>query len=86
MLESSNTIGVDMEQAQKVFNRLSSIEKIDIRSANIGRLEYLADTSHRSDMPLLTLDERAAVLVEVKALCQLEFAIRAQYGMPGYKG
>lgn len=61
-----------MQQAQRLFARLSEAEKIQLRGATVGGLEHLGETFHRSDLPDLTLDERAAILVEVQALCFLE--------------
>lgn len=61
-----------MEQAQRIFYRMTEVEKIQVRAATPGRLEYLADTNFRSDMPLLPFDDRTAVMVEVRALCDLE--------------
>lgn len=67
-----------MQQANKIFNRLTEVEKMTIRGASPDRLDYLGDTSHRSDMPLATFDERCAVMKEVHALCALEFATKSQ--------
>lgn len=66
-----------MQQANRIFSRLSEVEKVGIRSANIGRLEYLADTSHRSDMPDTPFEERVAVMTEVQALCALESSTKS---------
>ncbi len=73
-----------MEQAQQIFARMTEIEKIAVRAANQGRLEYLADTTFRSDMPLLSFDERVLVLGEVKALLALETASKAH--VKGFEG
>lgn len=66
-----------MQQAQRLFVRLTEVEKINIRAASRAGLEYLGDTVHRSDLPLMSLDERATVLEEVQALCALETAAKA---------
>ncbi len=66
-----------MQQATKIFNRMTEIEKIEVRGATPGRLDHLADTDFRVDMPLATFDERCAVLKEVHALCMLEFAAKS---------
>lgn len=63
-----------MELATKIFNRMTEVEKISVRGASPDRLDYLGDTSHRSDMPSTSFDERCATMREVHALCMLEFA------------
>lgn len=67
-----------MEQATRIFNRLTEVEKMAIRSASPDRLDYLADATHRSDMPDTTFDERVTTMTEVHALCFLEFATKGQ--------
>lgn len=68
-----------MKQAMTIFNRLTEVEKIQIRAAqNINRIEWLANTQHLSDMPLETFDERVSTLVEVQALCFLDFKTKSQ--------
>jgi hypothetical protein len=67
-----------MEQAQRIFNRMSENEKIKVRCSTPAGLEFLADTDFRSDMPLLPFEERAAVMVELRALCVLDSVQRAE--------
>lgn len=66
-----------MQQAQAIFNRLTEVEKIDLRGANQGRVDYLADTEYRYDMPLHSFEERSQIMTEVQALCKLEFASKS---------
>ncbi len=66
-----------MQQAQTIFNRLSEVEKSNILGATPAGIEWLADVAHRVDMPLLTFDERVAVLNEVRAMCVLEMAVKS---------
>lgn len=66
-----------MELAQRIFSRLTEVEKITIRAAHGDRLDYLADTIHRVDLPDFTFDDRCAILAEVKALCMLEMATKS---------
>lgn len=73
-----------MQLATKIFDRLTETEKMVVRGASPDRLDYLADTSHRSDMPNTTFDERCAVMKEVHALCALEFATKS--ASPGFTG
>ena len=63
-----------MEAALKLFARLSEVEKIGLRGATPGRIEYLADTHYQVDMYGLSLDERTAILTEVQALANLQSA------------
>lgn len=71
-----------MQQAQRIFVRMSEIEKIHVRGANQARLEFLGDTSFRSYLPDLTFEERAVVMQEIQALCALETAERSVH--PGF--
>lgn len=73
-----------MEKATRIFDRLTEIEKIAIRGASPDRLDYLADTTHRYDMPLESFDERCSTMKEVQALCLLESASKA--GDTGFNG
>ena len=73
-----------METATRIFNRLTEIEKIAIRGAGPDRLDYLANVSHRVDMPIMSFDERTAVMKEVQALCALESASKS--GDTGFNG
>lgn len=65
-----------MQKATQVFSRLTEVEKINIRGAGPDRLDFLADTAHRSDLPNTTFQERSEVLQEVHALCLLEFSTK----------
>lgn len=66
-----------MQQATIVFDRLTEVEKMSIRAAGDSRLEYLADVNFHVDMPNLHVAERREVMVEVKALCALEWAAKS---------
>jgi len=63
-----------MEAAVKLFNRLTEVEKIILRGATPGRIEYLADVNYRGDLLAVPSAERAAVLTETQALCVLAAA------------
>ena len=63
-----------MQKATAIFNRMTEVEKMKVRGASPDRLDYLGETSFRSDMPALSFDERCAVMKEVHALCMLEFS------------
>lgn len=71
-----------MEQAHRIFHRLTEVEKAQLRAANAARVEYLADTNHRTDLPNTTFAERVSIIDEVKALCNLEFATKSS--APGF--
>lgn len=66
-----------MDKAQQLFNRLTESEKISLRLATTGTVEYMADT-FRSDLPNHTFEERVAALHLVKARCVAEFAEKSQ--------
>lgn len=67
-----------MEQATKIFNRMTELEKMDVRRATESRLSYLGDTNFRVDLPAHSFADRAAVMKEVQALCALEFSNKSQ--------
>ena len=67
-----------MQQAKTIFDRLTEVEKLDLRGATPGRVEYLADTDFRVDMPLMSFEDRAQTMIEVQALCILEFASKGK--------
>jgi hypothetical protein len=74
-----------MQQATIIFSRLTEVEKLKLRAASPGAIDYLANTAYLSDMPDQSFEERAAVLTEVRALALLAFATasaRTDYG-PG---
>lgn len=66
-----------MQQATKIFNRLSAVEKITLRMAEGARLEYLAREDFGIDLQGLSTDEAVLILTEIKALCLLEFGHRS---------
>lgn len=68
---------VVMNLATNIFARLTEIEKINLRRASSGTVEYLADTHYRVDMPEIPFSERVAVLTEVQAAAQLAFAVQS---------
>lgn len=68
-----------MQTAQRVFNRLTEVEKINLRNASPDRIAYLADTSHRVDFPTQPAEERAALLTEVAALCHLDASTKSAH-------
>jgi hypothetical protein len=63
-----------MQTAVKIFNRMCEVEKIQLRLATPGRIEFLVDWNYRVDFFEVPMDERIAILTETKALCDLEFA------------
>jgi len=65
-----------METAIKLFNRLNEIEKINLRGAGPDRLAHLAYANFLSDLPLENDAERLAIVTEVKAMCDLQFAAK----------
>lgn len=73
-----------MEQATAIHARLSEVEKMDIRRATPGRIEWLASISYQVDMPLTPFDERVAVMEEVQSICLLEFQVKS--AEPGFGG
>jgi hypothetical protein len=73
-----------MEAAVKLFNRLTEVEKIGLRGATPGRVEYLADTAFLGDLVNELAGDRALILTEVQALCNLELASKvADAGFSG---
>ncbi len=66
-----------MEAAIKLFNRLTEVEKIGLRMATPGRIEYLADAEYRGDLINVEKSERPAVLTETAALAKLQSAARS---------
>lgn len=73
-----------MEAAIKLFNRLTEVEKIGLRRATPGAIEYLADTAYRVDLTHIAPAERPAVLTEAQALCNLASAAKeAETGFDG---
>jgi hypothetical protein len=66
-----------MEAGLKLFNRLTEVEKIGLRGATPGRIEYLADTAYKGELFGIGLDERIAIVTEAQALATLESATKA---------
>ena len=66
-----------MQAALKLFGRLTEVEKIALRAASPGRLEYLANTAFLSDLPAIPFDERVAIVAEAAALSNLQSSSRA---------
>jgi hypothetical protein len=61
----------------QVFARLTEIDKIHVRGANsLDRLRYLGDVRFRYFLADDTSDSRLALMEELKALCELEYADR----------
>lgn len=72
-----------MDLNQRLFNRLTEVEKIKIRCAQpvtsaepSPQLHYLANSFYLSDLPGCPESERAAILQEVAALCHLEMSVK----------
>lgn len=73
-----------MQKATQIFQRLTEVEKIHLRAASADRVDFLADTAHRADMPNSSQTDRFSVMKEVQALCLLEFASKS--AQPGFNG
>jgi hypothetical protein len=67
-----------MDTAQWLFNRLTESEKISLRGASPGAVEYMADDSFRSDLPTHPFEERVAILQQVRELAIAELRVKSQ--------
>lgn len=68
-----------MEAAITLFNRLTEVEKMRLRSASPDRIEYLADTAYLGDLNGKPFEERVAIVIETTALVNLEFASKSMH-------
>ena len=73
-----------MEQATRIFNRMTKVEKIQLRMATPDGIAYLAREDYRGDLFGVNHADATMVLTEVRALCDLEFAQRSDlpFGTP----
>jgi hypothetical protein len=66
-----------MQQAHKVFVRMTEVEKIQVRGANDAALDLIGDTKFRADFPDTDFETRSQTMKEIQALCLLESATRS---------
>jgi hypothetical protein len=63
-----------MQSAVSLFNRLTEGEKIELRRASQDRIKYLADATFLVDLINVPALDREAIVIEAKALCDLQFS------------
>jgi hypothetical protein len=57
-----------MDFATKLYHRLSTTEKLKLRAATIGAVDYLAQTEFLFDLVSLPKEERLGTMLKVQSL------------------